>query len=120
MKIKKRIRVKYSPIFEKQLKELREVIKEKDSKFHKQLLKAIEREKDYLLINPHRGIQVPKDQIPKEYIGKYGVTNLWKVNLPDYWRMVYTIVGNELEIISILLEFMDHKKYDKLFRYRKK
>jgi len=50
----------------------------------------------------------------------YGVANLWKVNLPDYWRMVYTITGNELEIISILLEFMDHKKYDKIFRYRKK
>ena len=120
MKTKKIIRVKYSPIFEKQLKGLRGIIKEKDSKFHKQLLKAIEREKDCLLINPHRGIQVPKDQIPKEYVSMYGVTNLWKVNLPDYWRMVYTIIGNELEIISILLEFMDHKKYDKIFRYRKK
>ena len=98
MKSRKINKVKYSPIFEEQLNELRAIVHEKDSKFHKQLLKAIERE--------------------KEYINTYGVTNLWKINLPDYWRMVYTIVGNELEIISILLEFMDHKEYNKKFGYR--
>ncbi|MFH1638630.1 MAG: type II toxin-antitoxin system RelE/ParE family toxin [Candidatus Woesearchaeota archaeon] len=116
--MKKKIKVKYSPVFEEQLKKLQDSIK--DSKFHKQLLTAIEREKEHLLINPHRGIQVPKQQIPKEYIMRYGITNLWKINLPDYWRMLYTITGNELEIISILLEFMDHKRYNKLFGYRKK
>lgn len=120
MKTKKVITVRYSSVFEDQLKKLREIIKEKDSKFHKQLLKAIEREKDNLLIDMHRGIQIPKDQIPKEYIHQYGVSNLWKINLPDYWRMLYTIMGNEFEIISILLEFMDHKEYDKNFGYRKK
>ncbi|MBS3134815.1 type II toxin-antitoxin system RelE/ParE family toxin [Candidatus Woesearchaeota archaeon] len=120
MQDKKQIKVKYSPVFEEQLKKLREVIKEKNSKFHKQLLTAIEREKDNLFIDPHRGIQIKKKQIPKEYIIKYGVTNLWKINLPDFWRMLYTITGNELEIISILLEFMDHNDYDKLFGYRKK
>jgi len=99
---------------------LRSTIKEKDNKFHKQLLKAIEREKDNLFIDMHRGIQIPKDRIPNEYINNYGVTNLWKINLPDYWRMIYTIVGNELEIISILLEFMDHKEYNKVFGYRNK
>ena len=104
----------------RQLKSLRAAIKEKDNKFNRQLLIAIERETDNLLINPHRGMQIPKKQIPKEYIIKYGVTNLWKINLPDYWRMTYTIIGNELEIISILLEFMDHKRYDKVFGYKKK
>ena len=34
--------------------------------------------------------------------------------------MVYTIVENEVEIISVLLEFMDHDKYKKVFGYRKK
>lgn len=120
MKTHKAIKVKYSPVFEEQLKKLREAIKEKDSKFHKQLLKAIEREKDNLLIDMHRGIQIPKSQIPKEFIDQYGVSNLWKINLPDYWRMVYTIIGNEFEIISVLLEFMDHKEYDRKFGYRKR
>lgn len=120
MRTSKAIRVKYSPVFEEQLKQLREAIKERDSKFHKQLLKAIEREKDNLLIDMHRGIQIPKGQIPKEYVGEYGVSNLWKINLPDYWRMIYTIVGNEFEIISVLLEFMNHDEYNRKLGYRKK
>lgn len=116
----KTIRIKYSPLFEQQLAELRNLLKEKDSHFHEQLLKAIERETDYLLLNSYRGTQIEKRKIPKEFITKYGVNNLWKINLPDYWRMIYTVTGNELEIISVLLEFMDHKKYDKVFGYRKK
>ncbi len=84
MKTKKTIKVRYSPLFEQQLKNLRETVKEKDSKFHMQLLRAIEREKDNLLLDTHRGIQIPKSQIPKEYIDQYGVTNLWKIDLPDY------------------------------------
>jgi adenylate kinase len=68
MKTNKTIRVKYSPVFEEQLKELREAIQEKDNKFDKQLLKAIEREKENLLIDMHKGTQIPKDEIPKEYI----------------------------------------------------
>ena len=116
----KAIRVRYSPLFEEQLKKLRDIIKEEDSKFHKQLLKAIEREKDNLLIDMHRGIQIPKGKIPEEYINQYGVSNLWKINLPDYWRILYTIIGNEYEIISILLEFMDHQEYNKKFGYRRR
>jgi len=72
----KRLRVKYSPLFEKQLKLLREAIKEKEIKLNKQLLKAIEREKEYLLINPHRGTQITKSLIPKVYVNEYGLTNL--------------------------------------------
>lgn len=74
---------------------------------------TIEREKDNLFINPHKGIQISKSKIPKEYINNYGVTNLWKINIPRYWRMIYTITGNELEIISIRLDFIDHKEYKK-------
>jgi hypothetical protein len=117
--MKKALRVRYSPVFEEQLRILRDTINEKDSKFHKQLLKAIEREKDNLLLDMHRGIQIPKCKIPGEYVREYGVSNLWKINLPDYWRMIYTIVGNEFEIISILLEFMDHEDYNKKFGYEK-
>ena len=120
MKTPKPIRVKHSPLFEEQLKKLRESVQEKDNKIHKQLLKAIEREEDNLRTDMHHGIQIEKSKIPKEYIHQYGITNLWKIDLPGYWRMTYTIVGNEFEIISVLLEFMDHKEYDKKFGYRKR
>jgi hypothetical protein len=118
--MKKAIRVKHSLEFEEQLEQLRNTIKEKDSKFHRQLLKAIEREEGKLRIDMHQGIQIEKRKISPHYIERYGVTNLWKINLPDYWRMIYTIVGNEFEIISVLLEFIDHKTYNKRFGYKKK
>jgi len=62
---------------------------------------------------------------PKEYLLEYSVTNLWKINLPNYWRMIYTIrqplrEKSEIEILTIfldVLDIVDHKKYDKLFGY---
>jgi len=119
MKTSKAIKIKYSPLYESQLKQLREAVKQQDIKFHRQLLKAIEREEENLKRDMHHGTQIEKSKIPKEYVTQYGVTNLWKIDLPGYWRIIYTIVGNEFEIISVLLEFMDHKAYDKKFGYRK-
>jgi len=34
--------------------------------------------------------------------------------------MLYTIRGNELEIISVIIEWFSHKEYGRKFRYRKK
>jgi len=119
MKQKKAIRVKNSPLFEQQINKLTDSVKENEIKFDRQLLKAIEREKEILLVNPHRGFQIQKDKIPNVYLLNYGVTNLWKIDLPDFWRLIYTIVGNQGEIFVILLEFMNHKDYDKIFGYRK-
>ena len=34
--------------------------------------------------------------------------------------MIYTITGNDVEIITFVLEIMDHKDYDKVFGYKKK
>ena len=110
--MRKAIRIKYSPVFESQLGKLREAVRQKGIKFDRQLLKAIEREKDYLLIDQHRGIQIPKDRIPHEYIAEYGISNLWKIDLPDYWRMLYTITGNEVEIIIILYNKFRIKEAD--------
>src|SRR3990167_7842774 len=62
--------------------------------------------------NAFCGIQIPKKLIPKEYIKKYGINNLWKYDLPDGWRLLYTITSeNEVELISAILEWFDHKGY---------
>ena len=61
---------------------------------------------------------IPKKQIPKEYFTKFGVENLWKLNLNNFWRLIYTVRRNEIEVISILLEVLDHKDYDKKFGYK--
>jgi len=83
------------------------------------LLRSIQQKIDFLKNNSHKGIQIAKRKIPKEYIVKYDATNLWKLNLSSAWRMIYTIQGDEVEIISIILDIIDHKVYNKKFKYKK-
>jgi hypothetical protein len=54
------------------------------------------------------------------YPKKYAVQNLWRVELTDYWRMLYTIKGDHVEIVCFVLEIIDHQTYDKRFGYSKK
>jgi Txe/YoeB family toxin of Txe-Axe toxin-antitoxin module len=67
--------------------------------------------------NPFCGIQIPKKLIPKEYIKKFDIHNVWKYNLPNAWRLIYSIKGGEVIIVTIILEWMDHKEYEKRFGY---
>ena len=97
----------------------------KDGTEKQKLLKSINRIVGVLKINPSYGIQIPKDRIPKKYIVNFDVRNLWKCNLFNFWRLIYTIEQDEneetkeIEIINFVLEFMNHKKYNKRFEYRK-
>lgn len=63
------------------------------------------------------GTQVQKKLIPKEYTKKYGIDNLWKYNLPNAWRLIYSIAADKVIVISIIIEWMDHKSYEKRFKY---
>lgn len=67
--------------------------------------------------NAFCGIQIPKRLIPKEYKQKYQVNNLWKYNLPNAWRLLYSVENGDIVVISIILEWMDHKSYEKKFKY---
>lgn len=82
------------------------------------LLNSIKQKMELLKENPEYGIHIAKDRIPKEYIQNYGVNNLWKINLSSAWRMIYTIRGSEVDIISLILDIIDHKHYNKKFRYK--
>ena len=70
--------------------------------------------------NPLAGVIIPRKLWPREYIKKYEITNLRKYDLPEGWRMIYTLAGNEVEIISIILEWFDHGNYAKRFGYKKR
>ncbi len=84
----------------------------------KQLKQWLERAFQDLENNAFCGIQVPKRLIPKEYEQKFGqITNLWKYNLPNAWRLTYTIKRDEVVVLSIILEWMTHKEYEKRFNY---
>lgn len=64
----------------------------------------------------------PKDDRPREKLLKYGISNLFRVELPKFWRMLYTLTNgeNEIEIIAFILDVLDHKRYDKKFGYKGK
>lgn len=84
-----------------------------------QLLKSIHQKKEFIKYNPFYGDNISKNIIPKAYVIKYDTKNLWRVELTNYWRMLYTIKGDQIEIICFILDIIDHKRYDKKFGYKK-
>ncbi len=46
------------------------------------------------------------------------IQNLYRLELSNYWRMLYTIEGSRVEIFLFVLNIVDHKDYNKLFGYK--
>jgi len=67
------------------------------------LYKWINRAMDDLEENAFCGIQIPKKLIPKIYIEKYGIDNLWKYDLPKGWRLIYSVVNGEFKFYQLFL-----------------
>ncbi len=84
------------------------------------LLNAINRIFDILVSNPFYGENAKKDLIPKEYRQKYDADNLFIADLPDYWRMIYTLESDEIEIIAFILDIINHDEYNNKFGFRKR
>lgn len=82
-----------------------------------EIYQLIEKAIKALQQDPFAGEPVKKSLIPKYYLQKYGVDNLRKYKLNKNWRLVYTLVGTELLVISIILEWYDHKEYEKRFGF---
>lgn len=84
----------------------------------RELFKLIDQAITNIEENAFCGIQIPKRLIPKEYVQKYSITNLWKYDLPRGWRLIYSIAREELIVVSLMLEwFDDHKEYERKFNY---
>jgi len=94
-------------------------LKKRDDKESKSILSSFNRIKEILRDNPQYGDPIAKDLIPKEFI-KGGIQNLYRVELSNYWRALYTIEGTKVEIFLFVLSIVDHKEYNKLFKYKKK
>ncbi|VVB81796.1 Uncharacterised protein [uncultured archaeon] len=91
-----------------------------DSKKERMILKAVNQKIGLIKANFHYGDPVAKKLIPEEYKIKYDISNLFRVELPDFWRMLYTLTDgdSEIEIVAFVLDVIDHKEYDKKFGYR--
>ena len=114
------VRVKLSPEAEEVYQHLNR--EAPDSKTERMILKAVNQKVELIKSNPHFGDPIAKKLIPEEYKQKYGITNLFRVELPAFWRMLYTVTDgeSEVEIIAFILDIIDHKQYDKKFGYKGK
>ena len=67
--------------------------KASDSKKEEVILNAFLQKVELLKENVHYGQPIAKKLIPAEYKTKYGITNLFRVELPNFWRMLYTLTA---------------------------
>ena len=82
------------------------------------LKKFLKRAIEDIKKNAFCGTRIPKKQIPQEYIKKYKINNLWKYDLPKGWRLIYSITTpNEVELITAILDWFNHKTYERKFNY---
>ncbi|MBD3253110.1 hypothetical protein GF386_05235 [Candidatus Pacearchaeota archaeon] len=81
------------------------------------LKKAIKRAIDTLKENVFSGEKIRKELIPKEYIQKYNIDNLFWYKLSKGWRLVYSVAGDDIEVLAIIIEYFDHKNYERRFKY---
>ncbi|HLD58279.1 MAG TPA: hypothetical protein VI977_01390 [archaeon] len=103
--------------FDKEFEKLKQRAKQGEGE-SVQLVKLIEKGIEKLKYDYKYGDHISRKKIPAEYVEKYGVENLWKLDLSSFWRLIYTVRGTEIEVISVLLEVLDHKKYDRKFGYK--
>ncbi len=91
----------------------------KSGKFEdKQLALELDSVMDLLKKDPFLGIKIAKHLWPDEYVRKYRIDNLRKYDMRSGWRLMYTISGNNVEVVAILLEWLDHKNYERRFKYK--
>ncbi len=95
------------------LKEAFDSLETKDPRLHKEIEKAFEDIKN----NMYCGRNVKKNLIPKKLIEKYGINNLWIYSLRKDWRLLYSLANDEIEILALILDWMKHKDYEKLFKF---
>ena len=115
----KEVRIIFSPEAEEVYKKLNaEAEKSKQSRM---ILKAINHKAELIKSNIHYGSPIAKNLMPEEYKQKYSATNLFRVELPAFWRMLYTLTNNEeVEIIAFILDIINHPEYNDKFGYNKK
>ena len=108
-------------IFSDQAKEMYDYLLEKSStcKIERSILNAIKKKIELIKEDFFYGEPIAKRIIPSVYKDKYQIDNLYRVVLPNYWRMLYALVDEEIKIIALIVDVVDHSDYSKAFGYRK-
>ncbi len=113
----KEVRVILSPEAEEVYKKLN--AEAETNKQSRMILKAVNNKIELIKANIHYGEPIAKNLIPEEYKRKYSATNLFRVELPAFWRMLYMLTNNEeIEIIAFVLDIINHPDYNDKFGYK--
>lgn len=67
--------------------------------------------------NAFCGERIKIELIPKYYLQKYEINNLLWYPLPNAWRLVYSVFSREGLLIAMIVEYLDHKNYERRFGY---
>jgi hypothetical protein len=70
-----------------------------------------------LLENMFAGESIRKSLIPKHYIRRFGVNNLFRYHLPEGFRAIYTLARDGDQVSVLVLEALEHKSYEERFGY---
>lgn len=106
------IKVTFSPEAEEKLDELK-----KGGILEKQLYKHIMQTVDVLSEFPKKGRYIKKEILKKSK--KYReYKNLYVYGLPGAWRLLYTIKQSKIVIEDVILDWGDHKWYNKEFGFK--
>lgn len=122
--MQKPIEVRFDETAYKEYQELQNLVtqnkKSKKNPTYKQLLSSINNALKNIKADYKYGDLIPRKYISKSTIDRYGTDKILRVELVGYWRMLYTILGDEAKIVAFILEYMDHDRYNKIFGYKKK
>ncbi len=72
---------------------------------------------DLLKDNPGCGDRIRRGLWPRQYVKKYGIHTLFRIELSKGRRMLYTVSGTRDSKIVTVLEVLDHKEYENRFGY---
>ncbi|WP_321430951.1 hypothetical protein [uncultured Methanolobus sp.] len=87
------------------------------------IVESIRNKAEIIKKDVHYGVPVNKKLIPALYRSNYDIKNLFRVELPYFWRMLYTLKndpGDSNSILAVILDIVDHNEYDRLFGYKGK
>jgi hypothetical protein len=85
---------------------------------HSKLYRSVTDAIELLKCDPTRGNHVGHDKIPTYYVRKYRIKTLFRIELIDYWRLMYAIHAfDDIGIGVLILEALDHKRYNERFGY---
>ena len=73
-----------------------------------------------LLSDCLHGEVVRRSALPKAIVERYGVENLFVEDLPDFWRLIYSVIKRGEGRGVLIIAIVDHRDYSRWFPGRRR